>query len=292
MEGGFLAYLKQKKGPFPLWVWAIITTLVLYLIYRWMKNRGGISSAQNTAPISSQSTPTDLGSPGSAGDSSSGNPLTTVGASDPGLIAGDGSSISDGIIPPLDPTPPDTGPPPDPTAPPVAVAPTITLAPQSSLNWGGQNFKTKAAFNSWLKVRGQSAIGWMTLHPAGAITYLSLPAGVAAKTGAPKAKAGSVVQKLKPPTTTKKKQTANIFKATTPTKTPTKVVERTTVTTNQSSLPASPSKGTSSPSSKSMPQAPAPVQPQTRTPAAPAPKPIPTKPAVKLPVLGGRGHIT
>lgn len=58
-----LQSLNQKWHGLPVWVWAAITVVVLYLAYRWWQNRSSSSSSNATDTTNSTDTAPDTGGP-------------------------------------------------------------------------------------------------------------------------------------------------------------------------------------------------------------------------------------
>lgn len=81
--------LTKKKGPLPIWAWAIITAGILYLAYRHFRGSGSTAASPTLTDAGSQAaTPTDV--PTGPVDTS-GNGVTPV--EPPGTTVGDQTQL-------------------------------------------------------------------------------------------------------------------------------------------------------------------------------------------------------
>lgn len=105
-----LAFLKEKKFGLPVWAWAIVVSLVLFLLYKHFKGSSssstGTTSSTPTTDTSSQYVPPDSGAAGSIGFPDSGQPNTTPYVTWGGSNYGSGNSTG-GNIPDMGSTSPE-----------------------------------------------------------------------------------------------------------------------------------------------------------------------------------------
>lgn len=87
--------LTQKKGPLPVWAWALITAGVLYLLYRHFKGSGNSAAASPAATATDTSTGSVASPPvdvASGPVDTSGNAITPVDTL-PNTAVGDGTLL-------------------------------------------------------------------------------------------------------------------------------------------------------------------------------------------------------
>lgn len=182
------ARLTRKVGPLPVWAWAA-SIIALYLLYTRLHKAAPASTADTTAvpaatgnnsaqvPASGQGAPVDnlnqslfdsLGANTAAIDQLTQQLLQTVVASDPGLPQD---------TPQGAPTPA-PGPAATPTPAPVAKQPQVhqTQTTAGVLTWGGVNFHSRAAFDTWAKQHGTSSAQIFRSHPQAKTLYSTLQA--------------------------------------------------------------------------------------------------------------------
>lgn len=170
---GSLGFLMEKKGPLPVWAWAAMSAVLLFLLYRHFKGGGSKSAATANAPADST------------------QPADTSGAGDFGGTGGGGSSPTDTSGDLSNTSPFSTGfelPygygggqgfPSDLTTLPDGTNPSATtgIGGVGPLNWGNEHFTSRAQFESWLTSRGGSIASFRVTHPAAYAHYLALPSG-------------------------------------------------------------------------------------------------------------------
>lgn len=179
--GKRLSFLKKKELGLPIWAWALIVSVGLFVLYRYVKNRNPSATPAAATPVQAS----DFTGTGAADDSgggvSGGGADTSGDLSDQGLTGGLGGGSGGGYQRLRQGGGIDTG---DTT--PGAVAGmnpsgTTAIAGAGPLDWGGQQFTSRADFTSWLSGHGGSVAQFAVMHPAAYAKYLALPAGKTAK---------------------------------------------------------------------------------------------------------------
>lgn len=195
-KAGLGQRLTAKVGPLPVWGWAV-AILGAYLLY----TRLHPAAAAATSSTNSTATPDTSGDSasqvpssgqGNAADNMNGLLLDQLSANTSSLDAltsqllQGGGSYAYGDAPPAGTAPgaiAQDGPASAPTiAPGRANAPTAiggsaahaTQTQAGSLNWGGQTFTTKTAFDSWAKAHGSSTSAELKKHPQAKAIYSTL----------------------------------------------------------------------------------------------------------------------
>jgi hypothetical protein len=91
--------LAKKKGPLPVWAWALISAVLVYMLYRHFQSSGGGSSSQSSGTPSAMDTgTTSQQAPGDLLSSGVGNAANDPTATGAGLEFGDrniASSVND-----------------------------------------------------------------------------------------------------------------------------------------------------------------------------------------------------
>lgn len=178
-----LGFLKKKELGLPLWAWALIVAVLMYLLYRHYKNSAANASAASTTAPDTTGTSTGAldtsgggsgdfsgGGGGPSGDNSGALSALAADLAPEGQYYQSLLDAGQGLIDPGLQVP-------DPNA---SVTPTDT-ASTNPLSWGGTSFTTRAQFNAWLGSHGGSLKQFAVTHPAAYAQYLGLPAGVQSK---------------------------------------------------------------------------------------------------------------
>lgn len=192
-KAGLGQRLTAKVGPLPVWGWAV-AILGAYLLY----TRLHPAAAAATSSTNSTATPDTSGDSasqvpssgqGSAADNMNGLLLDQLSANTSSLDAltsqllQGGGSYAYGDAPPAGTAPgaiAQDGPafrPAEPSHPAAVGAPPAqhqTQTQTGSLNWGGQTFTTKTAFDSWAKAHGSSTSAELKRHPQAKAIYSTL----------------------------------------------------------------------------------------------------------------------
>lgn len=177
--------LTRKVGPLPVWAWAaaILGLALLYLRLR-PSAPPAVGEAPTPAPVDGSGGDAGgvTGSAGSFGDAGQSNDLI---AQLYGVNAASIDQLTGALLTKqsIDATPPNEGGPPGASAQagqaaaPSKASPAGTTQTQAGvLHWDGRSFRTKTAFNAWLKARGLNAQGYLANKPGAKAIYSTLPA--------------------------------------------------------------------------------------------------------------------
>lgn len=176
--------LQKKYHGLPIYAWAAIAAVVLFLGWRYMRNRGGggSGSAAASGGASSDAGASPMGGSGSQDFQTPGNltgpdqPAQPGGGVDPYgfTLPDDNGQGTDWTSTGGDFFPPPSEPSNNGTLP--------TDGKGGSFQWGGQSFTSQSQFKAWVKAHGGNLTTILARHPALKNTYSNLPAGSPAST--------------------------------------------------------------------------------------------------------------